>query len=139
MRTPIRSFAAVLALAAGVAGCNAGQASELAQDGAAVFHDRYSEEEFQAIYAGGDPEMRAAMPDSQATRIFGLIHRKLGRVKSVDLQGSSTNVGTGGTRVTLVYTVQYERGQGTETLAWRVRGDSARLTGFNVNSPALLE
>ncbi|HYW12814.1 MAG TPA: hypothetical protein VE871_12690 [Longimicrobium sp.] len=46
---------------------------------------------------------------------------------------------SGGTRVTLLYETQFERGAGTEEFVYRIRGGKAGLVRWKVNSPVFLQ
>jgi len=71
-------------------------------------------------------------------KFFGAIHRKLGDAGEWSLQGWNVNVTTSGTIVRLECKTKFARGEATESFVWRVRGESASLMGYHINSVALI-
>jgi hypothetical protein len=115
-------------------GCSAGHDKAVAEAGVAQFHRMLDAGRYHDIYASADDQFRQAGSEQAATRFMALIHDRLGPVRRADPRGWRVNFAPGGNMVGLSYTTQFARGRGTEDFAFRVRGGSASLVGFHVNS-----
>ena len=102
------------------------------------FRGKYDESLFTEIYASADTALKRASTQKEFIVFMEAVRRKMGRVKSAALTGSNVHVGTSGARVSLMYQTEFEQGEGVEQFIWQVRGDEARLLGYNINSPTLV-
>jgi len=105
MRSSTSVVLAVLLLSAG---CTANESKTTAEQAVPEFHARYNASRFDLIYQTADDRFRKAAPKNEYDAFMSAVRRKLGRVKSSDLQTWTVFVGTSGTKVTLVYNTQFE-------------------------------
>jgi hypothetical protein len=134
----IRHLAVAAVLVAAGSGCFAGAKPEVARQAVDRFHMRYDSAQFELVYAASDTALKAATSREEFLAFMTSVRRKLGPVRGSTPTGTNTMVGTNGTQITLAYRTEFARGTGTEQFVWRMRGDSAYLYGYNVNSTALV-
>ena len=70
--------------------------------------------------------------------VLDAVHRKLGTVQKTERQTWNVNYHTSDTFATLVYKTQYVGGEATKTFVYRIKGGSALLAGYHINSNALI-
>jgi hypothetical protein len=128
-------IAALLLGAAG--GCSAVKDGQAAQTAVARFHAMLDAGQFDALYDGSAPEMKAITPKPRFVDLLSAVHRKLGTVRSATQQGWNVNYGTGGGTVTLTYQTIFSGGSATEQFVYRA-GDAPALIGYNINSSDLI-
>lgn len=134
MRKPVAILFALF-----LSACSAVQGVENAESAVTRFHASYDQAQFAQIYSAASPALREVSSQQDFLKFMGAVHRKLGKVKDTARTGSHVNVHTStGLRVTLVYHTNFERGAADEQFVWQVKGDSAQLVGYNINSPALV-
>jgi hypothetical protein len=102
------------------------------------FRKMYEGAEFDRIYASAADELRAASPAPQFTKFLSLIRRRFGNVRVSNQVGWHTNFAPGGTAYVLNYDTQFERGRAAEQFVLKVADGRARLMGYHVNSPELM-
>jgi len=131
---------AMAALAAGllVGGCSMKEDMAAGDKAVAAFHQALDAGQFQQIWAGSAPDMKAATPQDRLVALLDAVHGGLGRFKSGSQVGFNDNVSTGGHVLSLAYQSQYEKGPAQEQFVFRIEGGKAVLAGYHINSDALI-
>lgn len=138
MNNSLRRLALAAALFALFA-CSGKEAVQQSESNAVPrLHELYDAENFDRIYADAHEKFRETTPKADYDKFMASVRRKLGRVKSTKREGWNVNVGTGGTRVVLTYTTEFERGKGTETFTFLNAGGHPKLLGYHINSNTLV-
>ena len=73
------------------ASCNSAKNTELAEQGASIFHSQLNAEQYHAIYEPADKEFRNAMSETDFVALLQAIHRKLGNFQKSKLQSSQVS------------------------------------------------
>jgi len=126
------------------AGCGMSANKQAAETTAAKLYQASSQKDWDAILQLYSPEFYQKTNKEQWREMLLGIHEKLGDYKSHQLTNWNyqTYAGVGGTTrtVVLIYQVQYEKGEATETLTFIGHGDDKTLTisGHQIISPALV-
>jgi len=93
---------------------------------------------FADIFAEASDELKKATTEQELSRLLGAVNGKLGAVKTAEDNGWNVNFNTSGTFVKLSFKTEFEKGTGVETFTYRIVDGRARLTGYNINSNALI-
>ena len=118
-------------------GCSAPVDIKSASDAGKKFHDRFSQQNYGAIYADADPKFRAAVKQDDLNSLLALVHDKLGNVTDTTRTGFYVNYKFGGSTITITYSTKFQMGEGQEQFVWLKSGDDLRLLNYNIKSPAL--
>lgn len=102
------------------------------------FHRQLDAAAFSEIIDGLAPELKTTANQANFIAILEAMHRKLGKTVSTAKQGSSVFADTSSTTVNLTYTTKFERGDAVESFQFRGSSDKLLLSGYNVNSAALI-
>jgi len=94
--------------------------------------------EYAAIYDKATPEFRASIGRDVSIAFMTRVHRKMGACQQAPASVAGMTVNTNGSFVTTVSTRSCEKGNLAEQFVWRVTGGTAKLIGYNANSPSLL-
>ena len=129
------SCVAVLCL---LSACNPVKNKAIAESAVVNFHSQLDAEKFHEIYADSSDRFKKATTDEQWSKLLGAIHRKLGTVKSSNLQNWRAFSGTGGTTMEVVYKTQFEKSEATEDFNWLIVNGKPELLGYNINSIGLI-
>ena len=132
-------FILPLTVAAMLAGCNVQASIKEAEVEVGRFHQSLDAGNWQAVWAGADPDLRKATSRDQFGKLLDAVHRKLGKVKSSQQVGWNANATTGGSFVTVNTETTFEHGTGTEQFVFR-KGDADKLTlvGYNSQSQDMM-
>jgi hypothetical protein len=103
------------------------------------FHDQLNAGNFKEIYAGLADEFKNASSEEETLQLFEAVSRKLGKVKNAKLQSWNMQANTGGNFVLLAYETEFEHDKGEEKFTFLMKGDEARIAGYNVNSKAFMK
>lgn len=112
--------------------------SKIAEPAVENFHNQFNAKAFADIYGQAGDEMKAAATEKQLTDLLDAVYRKLGTYKSSKEQSFHVNTGPLSSVVTLVYETEFSDGKATEQFVFSVRGETAKLEGYNINSPDLI-
>jgi uncharacterized protein DUF4019 len=136
----MRRFAAiVLAITLCLlSGCNPVKNKAMAQSAVVNFHSQLDAEDFHGIYAASAPGLKTSVSEEQWNKFLGAIHRKLGKVKSSDLESWRTFSGMGGTTMQVTFKTQFEKSEGTEDFNWLFVDGKPQLLGYNIRSMGLI-
>ena len=129
--------ALVLALVL-VAGCSASQDTTAAKEQVAHFRELMAAQQFGQIYAEASDDLKKTTREQDLVNLLSAIDRKLGAVKTAADNGWKVDFNTAGTRITLSFKTEYERGTAIETFVYRMREGRPQLAGYNINSTALI-
>ena len=121
-----------------LSGCSAKEDIAKAEAAIADFHDKMNNADFDSIYTGAGPQMQSASTQVDLVKLLTAIHRKLGAFQSGKTAGWNVNVTTGGEFVTLKYSSTYEQGDADENFVFSVQDGKALLSGYHINSTALI-
>ncbi|QJB67968.1 DUF3887 domain-containing protein [Parasphingorhabdus halotolerans] len=114
------------------------EGAEMAETAVERLHMDYNAERFDKIYDAATKEYKAATTREMNNRLFKTIRKRLGKVVDAKRTGWNVNATTNGTFVSLVYETEFEKGKGQESYQMKVYDGSAKMNGFNVNSPELM-
>ena len=120
------------------ASCSMVKDSKTAEPAVEKFHQQFKAGDFAQIYADAGDQMKAAATEKQLTDLLDAVHRKLGTYQSSNAVSWNVQAGPLTSMVSLVYETQFSDGKATEQFVISVRGDTAKLEGYNINSPDLI-
>jgi hypothetical protein len=118
--------------------CSPGADTQAAEKSIASFHADLNAGNFDKIYDGSGPDLKAVANKDKFTKILNAVHTKLGVFKDGKSVGWNDNVTTGGHFVTINYKADYNKGSADENFVFRVEETGSSLVGYHVNSEALL-
>jgi Protein of unknown function (DUF3887) len=118
--------------------CSMMKDSKIAEPAVENFHDQFNAKAFSDIYAQAGDQMKGAATEKQLTDLLDAVHRKLGTYKSSKEQSFNVNAGPLSSTVTMVYDTEFSDGKATEQFVFSVKGETAKLEGYNINSPDLI-
>lgn len=134
----MRPNRSLMLLALVLVGCGAESSTDNATKAVADFRVQYYAKDFAGMYENADPEFQKATSRADWERLMRTMASRLGEVQNASDPAWHINVGTGGKYVRLDYETEFEKGAAKETFLWRIKGESARLMGYNINSLKLL-
>ena len=103
-----------------------------------MFHRLLDAEDYAAIWKDAADDMHGATSETQLTKIFATVHRKLGKVVQTSQIGWRTNMTTNGTFAEVQMDTKFEKGKGQETFVFRQDGDRLKLAGYHINSSDMM-
>jgi hypothetical protein len=139
-----RKTACVFAFLVGLAACGVTEGKQQGEAFAERYFAAAGRGDTASVLAMYDDEFYKATPEAQWRETYGRIRSKLGKPHTHTLTTWTVNSTAGtlgsGRHVNLVYQVQYENGNGTETIGVFLPSgsDRAGLRGHHFNSDALL-
>jgi len=110
----------------------------MAQKAVVHFHDQLNAENYQQIYSESHTEFQAAINESKAIEYFSAARRKLGKVRSAQLNDWKPNNANGRTLIGLFYETRFDEDTAREEFIWAVNGNNAVLFRYNIDSPTLV-
>ena len=119
-------------------GCSASDDIPKGEATIAEFHQKLNAADFDAIYDGSSPDMQKATAKEDFIKFVSAVHRKLGDFQSGKTSGWNDTVATGGHFLMLSYAATYEKGDATENFKFQIKDGKAILTGYQINSNALI-
>ena len=112
---------------------------EIATKGVEQFHSQLDSERYQEIYATADEGLQKTTTEGDFVTLLQAVHKKLGKVQTSQRSNFQVGISTGeGTVVTLVYQTTFDQGSGTEQFLWHMRDNQPWLSGYHINSNALI-
>ena len=121
-----------------IVGCGSGDDLRIAANGVTRVHAQLDNLQFADIYSQADDALRSVTKQQDFLDFVGAVHRKLGKVQSAIQSNYFVNFTTSGTRVRLNYRTKFEGGDAQEEFVWKIKGESAVLVGYHINSTALI-
>jgi hypothetical protein len=121
-----------------LAGCSVTKDIPAAESEISKFHQELNAASFDAIYTAAGAEFKASQDQSATNQFLSAVHRKLGAFRSGKSTGWKDNATTTGHFVTIDYSAKYDRGDAEESFVFRMDGEKAILTGYHINSTALI-
>jgi hypothetical protein len=119
-------------------GCSVSADTAAAEQAVPSFHRSLDAGRFAEIYELSSDELKGAASSQEFLALLEAVHRKLGNTKSSEKQSWNINYHTSGTFVTLVYKTAFAEGEASEKFVFRMRGNTATLAGYYINSNALI-
>jgi hypothetical protein len=119
-------------------GCGTSDNLRIAGDGVTRVHAQIDNGQFVDIYSQADDSLRSATKKQDFLDLMGAVHRKLGKVQSASQLNYFVNFNTSGTQIRLNYQTKFEGGGAQEYFVWKIKGNSAVLAGYHINSTALI-
>ena len=135
---PMRLTLLICAFVFALAGCSVSADTTAAEAEVPKFHALLDAAQFTAIYAAAGADLKKAATEQDFVALLSAIHRKLGTLKTSTRHSWNVNVNGDGRFVTLTYATEYEGGQATEQFVYRMDEKTATLSGYNINSLALI-
>lgn len=129
---------AVVAAAALVGSCSAGEDLAAAKAEAAEFRADFNARRFDRIYADASPELRGNTAKPEFLEVVTALRGKLGEAGASSQSGFHVNYNNGVGYVTLNYKTEFKNGPGDETFVFRKNGAEMQVVSYNVDSKALL-
>jgi hypothetical protein len=129
----------VMIVAGLVAACNPMAQMNGADEQIEQFHDLYTAQDLDGLYAMTGQELRDVAPREQWDQLVALIDERLGAVQDSSQTGFNVNTDNGQTTTVITRDTTFELGQGTETFTFFGSGDDLRLVGWEVESERLLD
>lgn len=129
---------APLPVLAFLAACAGPGSVDDAEKEVAAFHRQLDAKDYASIWRNTSNDMRASANEKKLTALLDAVNRKLGKVKTSRQSGWQANMKTNGSFVQLVMQTSFERGDGVETFIYRKVGEDLKLSGYNINSEALI-
>lgn len=115
-------------------GCGTSSPTAMAQSAVTSFHSQLNAAQFETIWTGADELFRGTTTHDHYAKLTGGVHNKLGLVVNTTQLGWTVNHMDAQTRVTLHERTQFQHGSGVETFMYIVRGNTAKLAGYNIQS-----
>lgn len=112
---------------------------ELGDAAIAHFHEQFNANSFAAMYNEGSKALQQTGPSEDFVNTLKLIRGKLGAYKGGGREGINLNNSNGDNTLTMTCKSVFENGNGTETFLFDNNGDKPVLSGYHVESPALLK
>jgi hypothetical protein len=110
----------------------------MATNGVTRVHAQMDNLQFADIYSQADDALRSVTKQQDFLDFVSAVHRKLGKVQSATQSSYLVNFTTLGTPVRLNYRTKFEGGDAQEEFVWKIKGQSAALVGYHINSTALI-
>ena len=138
MTTKFRFLVTVLFLLVWITGC--GIQENLKRSDAAVFkfHSQLNAGAFDQIYADSSDALKESTTQKRFVDLLTAVHRKLGSVKSANRTKFFVNYDTSGNTVRLNFSTQFDVDSASEEFVFRTVGNDLRLSGYHINSDALI-
>jgi|GEM_PF-1214529 len=103
------------------------------------FHEQFNANSFAEMYNEGSKVLHDTGPAQDFTSTLKLIRGKLGAYQGGGREGINMNNSNGDKTITLTCKSAFENGPGTETFLFDYNGDKPLLSGYHVESAALLK
>ena len=129
---------AILILAALAGACSAPASVDDTEREVAKFHHQLNAGDYASIWQTTGDDMRAATTESDMTKVFSAVNRKLGKVVETKQVGWRSNVTTSGSFTGVQMQTKFEKGEGLEDFAYRKIGDRLVLAGYHINSKDMM-
>lgn len=134
----LRKLFAVATLACALGACSLAADTAASEQAVDKFHRMLDAGQFDAIYDQSSKDMKKAVSREDLDKFLAAVHRKLGNVRSATRGSISTFASLQGTRITIGYRTIYDNGQADETFSFSLDGDKPILSGYHINSTALV-
>jgi hypothetical protein len=118
--------------------CSMVKDSKTAEPAVEKFHQQFNAGDFAQIYADCGDQMKGVATEKQLTDLLDAVHRKLGTYQNSNEVSWHVDMGPLTNMVTLVYDTQFSEGKGTEHFVISVKGEVAKVEGYNINSTDLI-
>jgi hypothetical protein len=138
LKTKTKHTLLLLLLVALQTSCGVQKGKEAAEKAVEKFHNQLNAGQYHQIYTESDEGFRKGVTEETTTALFDAVRRKLGTVQQAKTTGWHVNANTGGTFVTLSYTVDFSEGKAVEQFVYKVSDGKALLFNYNINSPLLI-
>jgi hypothetical protein len=109
-----------------------------AEEGVAVFHQRYNEGKLKEIFDASHAKLKAATPEQEFLDFLGAVQRKLGKVTKTANAGFNVGTFNFTTTVVLTQNTTFEQGSAAEVFTFEMNGDQAVLVAYNISSKELI-
>lgn len=120
--------------------CSATKSKEMGELAVKKFHVQYNVGHHADIFLNADGEFRKTSSESDFISFLKAVQEKLGSVQEATLKEYQINAEFGGgILVRLNYDTQFERGKSIEQFIWRIENGQAKLLGYHLNSPVILQ
>jgi hypothetical protein len=138
MTSKFRLMALAVFLLVWFTGC--GMQEGLKKSDAAVikFHSQLNAAAFDQIYTDSGDALKENTTQKKFVDLLTAVHRKLGAVKSANRTNFFVNYAASGSTVRVNYSTQFDVDSATEEFIFRINADELRLTGYHINSDALI-
>lgn len=129
-------IAAVIALASilALSGCGLKKDTKAADAAIERFHQHWNADEFKAIYDEAHANFRNKSGEETAAT-FSRVKGVYGQFKSATRRSWGFNTDKGVSDIKLKYDSTYDRGAAVEAFVYRITGDQALLTSYEIMSP----
>lgn len=114
------------------------QGKGAADAGVVAFHQQLNAQNYGAIVAAADPGLFQSTSKTDTKALLEAVHRKLGNTTASQNAGWNVRTFNMVTTVVLTQNTKFEKGGGTETFVFRMRGKQACLLSYNINSRELI-
>jgi hypothetical protein len=118
-------------------GCGVAEDRRAAEDAVAEFRNQYEVGNYQQIYGSSDVGFRAALSESDFSSTLEAMRVRLGSLRTATIAKWNVNSYGAKTKVTLVYSSQFERASAVETFVFQLNGRSPTLVAYFIKSDAL--
>ncbi len=112
---------------------------ESGERAAAKFHERLDAQKYDEIYDDLADDFKKVTSKEDARQLFEAVSKKLGKVKSTQLQSWNSQTTTAGSFTNLIYQTEFELDKGEENFTLVINGDEAKIAGYHVNSKAFMK
>ena len=119
--------------------CSMVKDSKTAEPAVERFHAQFNAKEFAAIYQDAGAEMKSVATEKELTDLLDAVYRKLGTYQRSEPVSWHVDTGPLTSMVTLVYNTDFSDGKGTEQFNISVKGNTAKLEGYHINSNDLIK
>ena len=139
IRKSLLAAGAAVALSLTVAACNPVAALNDGEAQITQFHDAFSRDDSDAIWALAGDDFRAATTREDLNDLLAFVDERLGAVRSSERTSFNVNTNNGVTVTTIEMDTQFVQGEGQETFEFVGTGEEMRLLSWNVNSNRLVQ
>lgn len=134
MRKLFTASAAAVTLAA----CNPVAQYNQADESIEAFHQAYSEQDLDALWAMAGPALREDVTRQEWDGLVTMVHGRLGAVEDTSHNNININSSNGLTTTTVIRDTTFANAEGVETFTFYGTGEDMVLNGWRVNSDALI-
>jgi hypothetical protein len=139
IETRFVAFGLIVGLVLFVSGCGGLTKGKPAAEAAiGRFHQQMNEGRFEEIWNEAHEKFRGASSKEKYLEFMSAIERKLGKVQSSKNAGWKVNTVNFTTVVLMNQSTTFEKGSGTETFTFEMKGENALLVGYNIQSMDLI-
>ena len=121
-----------------VTGCGLTKGKAIAETGIAHFHQLYNEEKYNDIWSEADTKYQSGITKDKSEEIMSAVQRKLGKVTSSSNTRWNVNTFNLTTTVMMAQKTVFEKGEGSESFTFVIKGEKAILVKYEIQSVDLI-